>query len=70
MFVLRRRAQAHMEAEATERPADFDTLPKREKWFTERGLDISFSGIFPRLAAILGPLMAGPLADLLGRLGK
>lgn len=43
--------------------------PAREKWLKERGLSFSFSEYVPRIVAILGPLLAGPLGELLGRLG-
>lgn len=46
------------------------TPPQREEWMREQGLSASFSHHLPRVAAILGPLLAGPLGDLLGRLGK
>lgn len=46
------------------------TPEAREKWLKERGLSVSFTEHLPRVAAILGPLLAGPLGDLLGRLSK
>lgn len=44
--------------------------PKREQWLKDNGLSVSFTEHLPRIAAILGPLLAGPLGDLVSRLGK
>jgi hypothetical protein len=49
--------------------ADPRMAPKaREDWLKENGLSVSFTEHLPRVAAILGPLIVGPLGELLGRL--
>jgi hypothetical protein len=49
-------------------------LPKdeteREKVLQGYGLNFSFTESLPRLVAILGPLLAGPVGELFGRLAK
>lgn len=46
----------------------YETLPQRDEWLKAQGLADSFAEHLPRVAAILGPLLAGPLGGLLGRL--
>lgn len=41
-----------------------------QKWLSDHGLDLSFSKILPRVIALLAPLLAGPLGDLLVRATK
>jgi hypothetical protein len=49
--------------------ADPHMTPKaREDWLKENGLSVSFTEHLPKVAAILGPLIVGPLGELLGRL--
>ncbi|MCA1642670.1 MAG: hypothetical protein LC785_12145 [Acidobacteria bacterium] len=43
---------------------------EREEWLRARGLSSSFSEHLPRIVAILGPFLAGPLGDLIGFLSK
>jgi hypothetical protein len=62
-FVLRRRASAL--AEEAE-----DTVPLRAKWLQDHGLTLSFSEQLPRVAALLAPLLAGPIGDIIGKLAK
>ncbi|HVF68619.1 MAG TPA: hypothetical protein VM914_13200 [Pyrinomonadaceae bacterium] len=45
-------------------------MPQREEWLRSRGLSVSFSEYLPRVVAILGPFLAGPLGDLVGFLTK
>jgi hypothetical protein len=45
--------------------------PEEQEDFLEKhGLTLSFTDYLPRILAILGPLMAGPIGDLLGRAFK
>jgi hypothetical protein len=44
------------------------TQEEREKWLRSEGLLMSHSEYLPRVVAILAPLLAGPLGDLLGRM--
>jgi hypothetical protein len=62
VLVLRRRAEALVGRRLAPQ--------EREEWLKTRGLSASLSEYLPRLAAILGPLLAGPLGDLLGRLSR
>ena len=64
LWILRRRADRLVSRQK------LATLPEQEDWLKKQGLAFSFSEYLPRLAAILGPLLAGPLADIIGRLGK
>ena len=41
-----------------------------ETWLTENGFSLSFSQYLPRIVALLGPMLAGPLGDLLIRTSK
>jgi hypothetical protein len=61
LFILRNRACTLINHE------ECPTPPAREKWLQERGLSISISAYVPRLAAILAPLLAGPLGDMVAR---
>jgi hypothetical protein len=65
-LVLRRRAH-HLAEQKAEAGA---TLPDRDEWLKKQGLSLSFSEQLPRFAAILAPLLAGPVGDLIGRLTK
>jgi hypothetical protein len=64
-FALRRRA--YRLAEERDEEA---TLPAREKWLQAQGLTLSSSEYLPRIAALLAPLLAGPIGELIGRLTK
>ena len=44
--------------------------PQKEEWLRKRGLAASLSEHLPRVVAILGPFLAGPLGDLIGFLTK
>jgi hypothetical protein len=61
IFILRNRAYLLISQE------DCPTPPSREKWLEERGLNISVSAYIPRMAALLAPLLAGPLGDMVAR---
>lgn len=54
-LVLRRRANAL----ASQQPPE-----KQDEWLKARGLALSFTEYLPRVVAILAPLLAGPVADL------
>lgn len=41
--------------------------PDSQGWLASRGLTLSFPQYLPRVIALLGPLLAGPLGDLLAR---
>jgi hypothetical protein len=43
------------------------TKPDPEAWLTSRGLTLSFPQYLPRVIALLTPLLAGPVGDLLVR---
>lgn len=43
---------------------------EQESWLQKHGLTLSFTDYLPRILAILGPLMAGPIGELLGRAFK
>lgn len=62
LLVLSRRAEV---LAGVRRPA-----PEREEWLKTRGLAASLSEHLPRIVAILGPFLAGPLGDLIGFLTK
>jgi hypothetical protein len=66
-FVLRRRAERLADEKFGEGKG---TLPEREKWMQNRGLALSTSEYLPRVAALLAPLLAGPIGDLIGKLAK
>jgi hypothetical protein len=38
-----------------------------ERWLKSHGLMLSFPQYLPRVIALLGPLLAGPLGELLGK---
>jgi hypothetical protein len=59
VFILRKRAEDLMDLPESE----------RDKAFEEHHLNFSFSKALPRLAAILGPLLAGPVGDFVSGLG-
>jgi hypothetical protein len=65
-LVLRRRAHVL----AKQKLGADATLPARDEWLKKQGLLLSFSEQLPRFAAILAPLLAGPVGDLIGRLTK
>lgn len=44
--------------------------PAREKWLQERGLAFSLAEHLPRVAALLAPLLAGPIGELIGKAAK
>jgi hypothetical protein len=46
---------------------EFQAEPAREKWLQERGLALSISVYIPRLVALLAPLLAGPMSDMVMR---
>jgi hypothetical protein len=43
---------------------------EQESWLEKRGLTLSFTDYLPRVMAILGPLMVGPIGELLVRAFK
>jgi hypothetical protein len=47
---------------------NYKTLPQRDEWLKTEGLSDSFAEHLPRAAAILAPLLVGPLGDALGKL--
>ena len=58
-YILQRRARLEvMRSSLKLKPED------REKMLKDQGLTFSFRESLPRVAAILGPLLAGPIGDL------
>jgi hypothetical protein len=47
--------------------AQGETMEDKDEWLKKRGLALSFSDYLPRIVALLGPLLAGPIGELLGR---
>lgn len=48
------------------RLAEGETAADKDKWLSDRGLALSFADYLPRVIALLGPLLAGPVGELLG----
>ncbi|HZT43697.1 MAG TPA: hypothetical protein VFA07_16140 [Chthonomonadaceae bacterium] len=46
------------------------TTADRQKWLDDRGLSFNFMAHVPNLIAILGPLLASPVKDLLGHISS
>ncbi|MDQ1612199.1 MAG: hypothetical protein QOG00_2130 [Pyrinomonadaceae bacterium] len=61
MLVLNARAQTLAETESPDR---------QEEWLKKNGLTLSLVGHLPRLLALLGPVLVGPVGELLSRLAK
>lgn len=60
-LILRYRARQLASAQAPE---------EQEGWLDKRGFTLSFTDYLPRILAILGPLIVGPIGDLLNRAVK
>jgi len=59
VLMLNARAQALAQAKAPE---------KSKEWLEKNGLTLSYLGYLPRLLALLGPILVGPLGQLLNKL--
>jgi membrane protein DedA with SNARE-associated domain len=51
--------------ERARRVAEGDDFEAREDWLKKHGLAISVADYIPRVLALLGPLLAGPIGELL-----
>ncbi|HEX8457609.1 MAG TPA: hypothetical protein VF656_09945 [Pyrinomonadaceae bacterium] len=59
VLILNGRAQTLAQAESPDEP---------KAWLEKRGLTLSFLGYLPRLLALLGPVLIGPIGQLINKL--
>lgn len=64
-MILRRQAEAVLESEPEE-----GEDPDYREWLVKEGLGFSVGQLLPKVVAILGPLLAGPIAELVKRIGS